>query len=168
MVIARPTSLEATSNEPSPDMACTGLPIALVQSLDQRSPQRLSVGFEPSTTLSISAIICVRGVILPSCSPARKTSWPVVPPRSWPRSTWPAFHDATPIFDMMRPTERSLPATEATTGSGQQFSDRKSTRLNSSHLVISYAVFCLKKKNKALILSLAYITLPTITTITNV
>src|SRR5256885_11294815 len=27
--------------------------------------------------------------------------------------------------------------------------DRKSTRLNSSHLVISYAVFCLKKKNSA-------------------
>src|SRR5260221_9930319 len=26
-------------------------------------------------------------------------------------------------------------------------SDRKSTRLNSSHTVISYAVFCLKKKN---------------------
>src|SRR2546426_6285435 len=29
-----------------------------------------------------------------------------------------------------------------------KFVDRKSTRLNSSHLVISYAVFCLKKKNK--------------------
>src|SRR5688500_5952442 len=28
------------------------------------------------------------------------------------------------------------------------FEDRKSTRLNSSHLVISYAVFCLKKKTK--------------------
>src|SRR5437588_6128076 len=28
------------------------------------------------------------------------------------------------------------------------FLDRKSTRLNSSHTVISYAVFCLKKKNK--------------------
>src|SRR5256885_2565759 len=28
--------------------------------------------------------------------------------------------------------------------------DRKSTRLNSSHLLISYAVFCLKKKNKEL------------------
>src|SRR5256885_12183958 len=28
------------------------------------------------------------------------------------------------------------------------FSDRKSTRLNSSHLVISYAVFCLKKKKR--------------------
>src|SRR2546426_8557305 len=32
---------------------------------------------------------------------------------------------------------------------GERFDaqDRKSTRLNSSHLVISYAVFCLKKKN---------------------
>src|SRR2546426_4727994 len=29
-----------------------------------------------------------------------------------------------------------------------QQTDRKSTRLNSSHLVISYAVFCLKKKKK--------------------
>src|SRR5439155_3886531 len=28
------------------------------------------------------------------------------------------------------------------------FRDRKSTRLNSSHVAISYAVFCLKKKNK--------------------
>src|ERR1022692_5294352 len=34
-------------------------------------------------------------------------------------------------------------------GSSQRVvSDRKSTRLNSSHLVISYAVFCLKKKKK--------------------
>src|SRR5256885_12678756 len=33
--------------------------------------------------------------------------------------------------------------------------DRKSTRLNSSHLVISYAVFCLKKKNNISITSSA-------------
>src|SRR5256885_12017334 len=32
--------------------------------------------------------------------------------------------------------------------------DRKSTRLNSSHLVISYAVFCLKKKKKRVLISL--------------
>src|SRR2546426_4440424 len=31
---------------------------------------------------------------------------------------------------------------------GSVISDRKSTRLNSSHLVISYAVFCFKKKKK--------------------
>src|SRR2546426_8125788 len=35
---------------------------------------------------------------------------------------------------------------DATVGSNQWRRDRKSTRLNSSHLVISYAVFCLKKK----------------------
>src|SRR5690349_22060379 len=36
---------------------------------------------------------------------------------------------------------------EAQTGSDFQNLDRKSTRLNSSHVEISYAVFCLKKKN---------------------
>src|SRR5256885_4345825 len=35
--------------------------------------------------------------------------------------------------------------------SGGEARDRKSTRLNSSHLVISYAVFCLKKKNTTLL-----------------
>src|SRR5256885_2750710 len=39
---------------------------------------------------------------------------------------------------------RDLPGTR---GAGRRGRDRKSTRLNSSHLVISYAVFCLKKKN---------------------
>src|SRR2546426_5589498 len=38
-----------------------------------------------------------------------------------------------------RERERLLPLASG-------FADRKSTRLNSSHLVISYAVFCLKKK----------------------
>src|SRR5437763_4066391 len=41
------------------------------------------------------------------------------------------------------PTIRPLVATSA-------FVDRKSTRLNSSHRCISYAVFCLKKKKKKL------------------
>src|SRR2546430_8821922 len=36
--------------------------------------------------------------------------------------------------------------------SRQFFQDRKSTRLNSSHSQISYAVFCLKKKNKRTLL----------------
>src|SRR5256885_4272800 len=40
---------------------------------------------------------------------------------------------------------RRSPSWRASTWSS---SDRKSTRLNSSHLVISYAVFCLKKKTK--------------------
>src|SRR2546422_6357957 len=36
-------------------------------------------------------------------------------------------------------------------------SDRKSTRLNSSHGYISYAVFCLKKKKKTLMMQVQYI-----------
>src|SRR5690349_22811341 len=43
------------------------------------------------------------------------------------------------------------PASETSFANGGQISagqDRKSTRLNSSHVEISYAVFCLKKKNK--------------------
>src|SRR5438067_7379955 len=37
---------------------------------------------------------------------------------------------------------------ETTQGSAADKQDRKSTRLNSSHVSISYAVFCLKKKKK--------------------
>src|SRR2546427_4812489 len=39
-----------------------------------------------------------------------------------------------------------LPSIFSTTRSGMMYADRKSTRLNSSHSQISYAVFCLKKK----------------------
>src|SRR2546426_7828392 len=49
------------------------------------------------------------------------------------------------------PTPRGRAQTERVAGvtasDPEQRPDRKSTRLNSSHLVISYAVFCLKKKN---------------------
>src|SRR5438552_14987075 len=49
-----------------------------------------------------------------------------------------------------RAKERGLalpPMREFSTVAGQGI-DRKSTRLNSSHQIISYAVFCLKKKKK--------------------
>src|SRR5256885_16359454 len=59
-----------------------------------------------------------------------------------------SLHDALPISarrDRHRASElaRSHHRRRAHDGA-----DRKSTRLNSSHLVISYAVFCLKKKKK--------------------
>src|SRR2546426_8130272 len=43
-------------------------------------------------------------------------------------------------------TPWSVRCTECPRSSSTKYRDRKSTRLNSSHLVISYAVFCLKKK----------------------
>src|SRR5256885_11280344 len=48
-----------------------------------------------------------------------------------------------------KPTSAAMKLDDKVLALGSDFSaklDRKSTRLNSSHLVISYAVFCLKKK----------------------
>src|SRR2546426_7759111 len=47
------------------------------------------------------------------------------------------LRDADHLIEVLLPEKLEAPA-----------QDRKSTRLNSSHLVISYAVFCLKKKKK--------------------
>src|SRR5258708_30464745 len=78
-----------------------------------------------------------------------------------------SLHDALPILDRHREAPRhrktlyrdglSADAGTARLSARQRFQDlhrlrrrqdRKSTRLNSSHQIISYAVFCLKKKKK--------------------
>src|SRR2546422_8380761 len=66
-----------------------------------------------------------------SCWPAGVLSWPTR--RNGPE----ARSDAVAALDG-RPRDRPKPGLR----------DRKSTRLNSSHGYISYAVFCLKKKKK--------------------
>src|SRR2546426_6443777 len=70
-----------------------------------------------------------------------------------------SLHDALPILTTTTWGESSIISAEhkpcprfAGMSAGRWIDretppDRKSTRLNSSHLVISYAVFCLKKKN---------------------
>src|SRR5687768_17691643 len=59
-----------------------------------------------------------------------------------------SLHDALPILRAMR-RRGSRPRTRGRVDRAERLSrDRKSTRLNSSHGYISYAVFCLKKKNK--------------------
>src|SRR5256885_16194691 len=66
-----------------------------------------------------------------------------------PRSTPLSLHDALPIF---APLDNGMLVLMLDRGLDTELllslSDRKSTRLNSSHLVISYAVFCLKKKKR--------------------
>src|SRR5256885_4387720 len=54
---------------------------------------------------------------------------------------------ALPIWHGQRRPTHSMAARIHAPATGT-VGDRKSTRLNSSHLVISYAVFCLKKKKK--------------------
>src|SRR5256885_9151871 len=65
-----------------------------------------------------------------------------------------SLHDALPISPLGAGLGRGHEAQAEHVGQGVErldghalLTDRKSTRLNSSHLVISYAVFCLKKKN---------------------
>src|SRR5438445_10943867 len=63
-----------------------------------------------------------------------------------------SLHDALPISD---PTTGQYSITVSWNGSttsqaGVLYLDRKSTRLNSSHANISYAVFCLKKKTSSI------------------
>src|SRR5258708_24256598 len=69
------------------------------------------------------------------------------PPRStlFPYTTLfrSRFHQQLLLFDI-RPQIDQLPA--AGQRDRRREEDRKSTRLNSSHQIISYAVFCLKKK----------------------
>src|SRR2546426_5651201 len=78
------------------------------------------------------------------------------PPRStlFPYTTLfrSVFGFARGAGDALRPAQRGqegqagIGIREVADRLSQRVRDRKSTRLNSSHLVISYAVFCLKKK----------------------
>src|SRR2546426_9278695 len=63
-------------------------------------------------------------------------SWPTAEALSEPARFVAELEAAGPLDLVAGPSGYGLPL------------DRKSTRLNSSHLVISYAVFCLKKKKK--------------------
>src|SRR5260363_191774 len=65
-----------------------------------------------------------------------------------PRST---LFPYTTLFRSLLPRrvhDHLSPATGATESGPVAVPDRKSTRLNSSHQIISYAVFCLKKTNE--------------------
>src|SRR5438309_9514261 len=57
-----------------------------------------------------------------------------------------SLHDALPISSDTSRQLRSAVDRDLIAGDRESGPDRKSTRLNSSHSSISYAVFCLKKK----------------------
>src|SRR5436309_14167356 len=59
-----------------------------------------------------------------------------------------SLHDALPIPRRLTHSRRCIARARSPTRSASAPRDRKSTRLNSSHVKISYAVFCLKKKKK--------------------
>src|SRR5215510_16098972 len=57
-----------------------------------------------------------------------------------------SLHDALPICDHRPPRAGSITSSLRCVLPPYAVADRKSTRLNSSHVAISYALFCLKKK----------------------
>src|SRR2546430_5355596 len=67
-----------------------------------------------------------------------------------------SLHDALPILDRSvasaAPCKGLFRLWEPSHEPAHRLPDRKSTRLNSSHSQISYAVFCLKKKNKNIVI----------------
>src|SRR5438034_2630808 len=65
-----------------------------------------------------------------------------------PRSTLFPYTTLFRSTAARRPTAGTTVSRYLSTATGSSARDRKSTRLNSSHTVISYAVFCLKKKKK--------------------
>src|SRR5688572_33214084 len=85
-----------------------------------------------------------------------------------------SLHDALPISPRSRRSPTRPPSHRGNLGSGRcdagldqrcgrldRRQDRKSTRLNSSHSQISYAVFCLKKKKNLLQHSESILSTPT-------
>src|SRR5256885_12708577 len=67
-----------------------------------------------------------------------------LPNRLWLH--WRGFHRWSGLQPKRIATHNGIIRTLASSKRSGPATDRKSTRLNSSHLVISYAVFCLKKK----------------------
>src|SRR5262245_61716966 len=69
----------------------------------------------------------------------------VIGQRRWDLVHCQGIHTPVPLLAMISARRAGIPYLITFHTGGQ---DRKSTRLNSSHLGISYAVFCLKKKKK--------------------
>src|SRR5258708_28139531 len=82
-----------------------------------------------------------RSTLFPYTTLFRSAWEPAPPAEELPRKTW--VHRPRPARESDRYRAQGLVWRKR---SRQQ--DRKSTRLNSSHQIISYAVFCLKKKTR--------------------
>src|SRR2546430_10533990 len=81
--------------------------------------------------------------------PPRSTLFPYTTLfRSLPSDTYPSPATRVAYFDRLDAQLLTIPGVEQTSVANvlPAHGDRKSTRLNSSHSQISYAVFCLKKK----------------------
>src|SRR2546427_867026 len=119
-----PAIVEQSSRSPSPDVA--NVDAQRPEREQSERPVRCSSSLERSTTSGRCAFASLRSL---------RVATPVEP--------------ATPFHHKGDPASKNDGPDDGQDESSGQFApDRKSTRLNSSHSQISYAVFCLKKKKK--------------------
>src|SRR5438874_4018646 len=82
--------------------------------------------------------------------PTRRSSDLSAPPPDCSKAKWPIPAAASQSFSTASPFRNKISRADFSsarpTAAECGWKDRKSTRLNSSHVEISYAVFCLKKK----------------------
>src|SRR5256885_11707862 len=86
-----------------------------------------------------------RSTLFPYTTLFRSNGEYETPPFTVPMPGYYAYRETIEAGEFVRPTEAACADTAETTIPVAK-PDRKSTRLNSPHLVNSYAVFCLKKK----------------------
>src|SRR3712207_7653794 len=104
--------------------------------------------FNDTATTEIYTLSLHDALPISPAGPSRNRRLPTERPRRGGRSPPRARDRPAAASASARPHPRHRPSRP----------DRKSTRLNSSHANISYAVFCLKKKITEIILSMQYIT----------
>src|SRR5256885_12942807 len=150
--------------EPAPAPPPPSVPVAMGPWLIAPLPGRVTVAW---TTLEASlgrvwygtaepdrlameegAPVTDHRVVLPSLQPSTQYRYPV---EGGHETAW---FTSAPQPDGQGPIHVVVSGDNRTNDGDQ---DRKSTRLNSSHLVISYAVFCLKKKKIGRAWSLVYV-----------
>src|SRR5690625_5448056 len=92
-------------------------------------------------TVPLLVLLAIFGLLVVTATPV------VAIPRRFAQA-WRWLSGADDDDDEDAEAAESLSDTEAGAARKAGGADRKSTRLNSSHVAISYAVFCLKKKKK--------------------
>src|SRR5947207_10896889 len=105
-----------------------------------RSSQRSVAKIFPSTVPCTVTVFDLTSPLMDACSPIVSVPVDLISPFTSPSIRSWSWNLTEPVIET--PRDRIPPDR-----------DRKSTRLNSSHTVISYAVFCLKKKNELKVLT---------------
>src|SRR5207244_4848630 len=93
-------------------------------------------------SLLVLPLFHVNGIMVSVVSPLLADGSTFIAERFHAASFWATVEKVRPTFFSAVPTIYALLVSRP----GARPEDRKSTRLNSSHQIISYAVFCLKKK----------------------